>query len=170
MPWGAVSAMAWITSTHSTASFPLVHHPLANCGDVQGPGSYCQPEGIKHLEWQLKTDVQFSFYHCDPSANCWRSCNPNSALQLYSCLSCYSFYKAAFDAVGLFEKQPQSAQLPTLTFPLPWLLICSEGSKDVLLINNPISSSSCGAGTSWYSLPSLSSHLPCSRTAPDNPK
>lgn len=84
MPWGAVSAAAWITSAHSAAGFPSVHHSLTNCEDVQGPGSYCQPKGIKHLEWQLKLDVQFGLYHRDPSANCWRSCNLNTALQFYS--------------------------------------------------------------------------------------
>lgn len=39
-------------------------------------------------------------------------------------LRCHSehaipFKKTGFDAVGPFEKQPQSAQLPALAFPLP---------------------------------------------------
>lgn len=80
VPWGAVNATAWSTSAHHSASLtgdtitepdvqprsPLVGHSPANCEGAQRPRSYCLPEGIEHLEWQLKICVRFSLYNLDP--------------------------------------------------------------------------------------------------------
>lgn len=171
MPWGAVNATAWITSAHSAASFPLVHHSPANCEDVQGPGSYCQPKGIKHLEWQLKRDVQFGLYHHDSSANCWRVATPTQPCSFTQMPYMLFILKSWFWCSRTIWKAAPVCTDTNPSLPSPFLvsLICSgEGSNSILLINNPSSSSSCGVPC--YSLPFSWSCLPCSPTAPDNPE
>lgn len=83
---------------------------------------------IKHLEWQLKILVQFSLYNLDPSTDCWKACNPqsafcNSAPQFYSdATHTIHFNTASFDILGPFKKQSQFTQLPPLAFPFSCLL------------------------------------------------